>query len=146
MTDPTVIFRRVVTDLMETIVQITRSSRDFPFFRAKRMGLARQTSFGIHIPKLDAILSYCSFGGTQNWHSTGSLPLFSAIRLLVTSYIEHCASLQTLDLQVCLAVARTSKIRSSLDMIVAAENFFTSAHVLTPHPLLGRLSAADSSG
>ena len=88
----------------------------------------------------------CSFGGTQNWHSTGSLALFSAIKLLVTSHIEHCASLQTLDLQVCVAVARTSKFRSSLDMIVAAENFFTSAHVLTPHPLLGRLSAADSSG
>ena len=51
-TDPAVIFRRVVTDLMETIVQTTRSSRDFPFLRAKRMGLARQTSFGITCSKI----------------------------------------------------------------------------------------------
>lgn len=58
-TDPAVIFRRVETDLMETIVQTTRCSRDFPFLRAKPMGLGRQPSFGIHIPKLDAILSYC---------------------------------------------------------------------------------------
>ena len=135
-TDPAVIFRRVVTDLMETIVQTTRSSRDFPFLRAKRRGLARQTSFGIHIPKLDAILSYCRL--LIWWHTKLALNRksapFSAIRLLVMSYFKHCASLQTLNLQFCVVVAHTSKFRSSLDMIVAAENFSTSAHVLTPHP------------
>ena len=67
-TNPAVIFRRVVTDL------------DFPFFRTKRMGLARQTSFGIHIPKLDAKLSYCRL--LIWWHTKLALnrksaPVFS---------------------------------------------------------------------
>ena len=80
-TDPAVIFRRVVTDLTETIVQTTRSSRDFPFFHAKCMGLARQTSFGLHIPKLDAKLSYCKL--LIWWHTKLALnrksaPFFSS--------------------------------------------------------------------